>query len=68
MKDPLAPKLHEIARAAGKDPEPLLAVREIFSAELANSSEFVRQVREFLVSFYEQGAPATLAEALRRGD
>lgn len=68
MKDPMAPKLRAIARAAGKDPAPLLAVREIFGEELANSPRFVHQVREFLVSFYEQGAQATLIEAVRQVD
>ena len=48
----------------GKDPAPLLAVREVFSAELAKSPEFVRQVREFLVSFYGQGAQATLRRSV----
>ena len=66
IKDPMAAQLQKIARAAGKDPAPLLAVREIFSAQLTEAPEFVRQVREFLVSFYEQGAQATLAQALRR--
>ncbi|MDF2441326.1 MAG: mannitol 2-dehydrogenase [Abditibacteriota bacterium] len=66
MKDPAAPRLRQIAVAAGSDPTPLLAVREIFSEELARSPQFVQQVREFLHSFYDQGARATLAEVLRR--
>lgn len=66
MKDPMASRLREIAQKAGKDPAPLLALRGIFSEELANSPEFVRLVRQFLSSFYERGARATLAEALRR--
>jgi mannitol 2-dehydrogenase len=66
MKDPMAPRLREIAQAAHKDPAPLLASREIFSAALANSPEFVHQVRRFLGSFYERGARATLVEVLSR--
>jgi mannitol 2-dehydrogenase len=66
MKDPMAPRLREIAQKAGKDPTPLLALRDIFSEELAGSLEFVRLVRHFLGSFYERGARATLAEAVRR--
>lgn len=65
MKDPMAPKLQQLARAS-KEPTLLLAEREIISAELANSPEFVRQVRAFLASFYDQGAQATLAQAIRR--
>lgn len=65
MKDPMAPRLREIAQAMGKDPAPLLALREIFSEEIAGSPEFVRQVRHFLGSFYDRGARATLAEAIR---
>jgi mannitol 2-dehydrogenase len=64
MRDPLAPRLRAIAQAAGKDPEPLLAVREIFSAELANSPRFVQTIKDQLASLYEQGARATLVEAL----
>lgn len=66
MKDPMAPRLRAIAQAAGKDPAPLLALRDIFSEDLANAPEFVRLVRGFLNSFYERGARATLAEAIRR--
>ena len=65
MKDPLAPRLREIARAAGRDPAPLLAVREIFPESLANAPEFTAPVRAFLGSFYDRGARATLTEALR---
>ena len=65
MKDPMAPRLRELAQAAGKDPSPLLAVREVFSEELGASPEFVRQVREFLVSFYDRGAKETLVQALK---
>ena len=66
MKDPMAPRLRELALAGGKDPTPLLAVREIFSEELANSPRFVAQVKEILAQFYEQGAKATLVQATTR--
>ncbi len=66
MQDPMAPRLRAIAQAAGQDPAPLLALREIFSAELAGSPEFTQQVRAFLSSLYERGARATLAQALGR--
>jgi mannitol 2-dehydrogenase len=63
MKDPMAPRLRAIAKAAGKDPTPLLAVREIFSEELANAEPFVNEVRKTLASFYDRGARATLKAA-----
>jgi mannitol 2-dehydrogenase len=65
MKDPLAPWLRPLARAAGSDPTQLLALRELFSEELATSPLFVGQVDQFLKSFYRQGARATLAAAIR---
>lgn len=65
MKDPMAPRLREIARSAGNDSTPLLALSEIFSEELAASPEFVRQVQGFLNSFSEKGARATLATAIQ---
>jgi mannitol 2-dehydrogenase len=60
MKDPMAAKLRELARAGGKDPERLLAVREIFSEQLANSPRFVNRVKEILLDFYSLGARETL--------
>lgn len=64
MKDPMAPRLREIAQKAGRDPAPLLALREIFPHALARSPEFAAQVRRFLESFYDRGARATLAEVV----
>jgi mannitol 2-dehydrogenase len=64
MKDPMAPHLREIAQRAGRDPSPLLALREIFSEELASSPEFVDEMRSLLGSFYEKGARATLQAVL----
>lgn len=65
LRDPMASRLRTLAQAAGPDPTPLLAQREIFSEELAGSPEFLRLVREFLALFYERGARAALAEAVR---
>ena len=64
MKDPMAARLRELARSGGKDPGPLLAVRDIFSEELANSPRFVSQVKETLGRFHEYGARAALRHAL----
>ena len=64
MKDPLAPRLREIAQSAGRDPAPLLAVREVFPESLANAPEFTAQVRAFLESFYDRGARTTLTDAI----
>jgi mannitol 2-dehydrogenase len=66
MKDPMAPCLRELAQAAGKDPAPLLAVREIFSEELANAPRFVNNMKAMLASFYERGARATLAQTISK--
>jgi mannitol 2-dehydrogenase len=65
MKDSMASQLREFAQAAGNDPLPFLALRSIFSEEVAGAPEFARQVRAFLESFYERGARATLQEAIR---
>ncbi len=67
MRDPLAPRLRPIAQAAREDPAPLLALREIFSEELANSPRFVAQLRPFLSLLYERGARAALVEAVELG-
>jgi mannitol-1-phosphate/altronate dehydrogenase len=39
-------------------------MREIFTAELANSPSFVQQVSETLESFYANGARSTLAKII----
>jgi mannitol-1-phosphate/altronate dehydrogenase len=64
MLDPMAPILRERAKAAGKDARKLLAMREIFTEELANSPAFVKQVSETLESFYEEGARSTLVKSI----
>jgi mannitol 2-dehydrogenase len=64
MLDPMAPTLRERAKAAGRDAGRLLAMREVFSEELANSPAFVKQVNDTLNSFYEKGARATLVSNL----
>jgi mannitol 2-dehydrogenase len=64
MLDPLAQTLRERAKAAGRDARQLLAMREVFSEELANSPAFIKQVTETLNSFYEKGARSTLEKSL----
>jgi mannitol 2-dehydrogenase len=64
MLDPMAPKLREQAKAAGKDARKLLNLREVFSEELANAPAFANQVSDTLNSFYEQGARATLVKSI----
>jgi mannitol 2-dehydrogenase len=61
MLDPMAQTLRERAKAAGRDAGRLLAIREVFSEELANSPAFAKQVTDTLNSFYEEGARSTLA-------
>ena len=64
MLDPLAPTLRQRAKAAGRDARQLLAMREIFSEELANSPAFVKEVSDTLQSFYEKGARSTLVNSI----
>ena len=64
MKDPMAPRLRELAQAGGRDPGRLLALREIFSEELACAPRFVEKLASMLDSFYTQGARATLVQAI----
>jgi mannitol 2-dehydrogenase len=64
MLDPMAQTLRERARAAGRDARQLLAMREIFSPELASSPAFVKQVTDTLHRFYEEGARSTLLKSL----
>jgi mannitol 2-dehydrogenase len=62
--DPMSKKLCEAARSGGKDPENLLSIHEVFSKSLAGSPRFRAELGEALTSFYENGAPATLARVL----
>ena len=64
MLDPMAQTLRERAKAAGRDARQLLAMREIFSEELANSPAFVKEVSDTLQSFYEKGARSTLVNSI----
>ncbi len=64
MLDPMAPKLRERATAAGKDARQLLGMREVFSEELANAPDFLKQVSDTLKSFYQEGARATLVKSI----
>tara|TARA_R110002096_G_scaffold114770_11_gene248861 strand:- start:21392 stop:22864 length:1473 start_codon:yes stop_codon:yes gene_type:complete len=65
MLDPLAPKLRELAAGGGEDARKLLAVREVFGDELANTPAFVESVTATLESFYKKGARATLNQHIR---
>ncbi len=58
--DPMEAKLRERAKAGGKDPGPLLASREVFSAEVAEHPAFRIRVTEWLRSLYDEGTRATL--------
>jgi mannitol 2-dehydrogenase len=62
MNDPMLDQLRAAAIAGGKDPRPLLAMRQLFSEELASNPQFVKQVEEALASFYDKGTAATLKE------
>jgi mannitol 2-dehydrogenase len=64
MLDPMAQTLRERAKAAGRDARQLLAMREVFSEELANSPAFANQVTDTLHSFYEEGARSTLVKSI----
>jgi mannitol 2-dehydrogenase len=64
MLDPMAATLRERAKAAGKDARRLLAMREIFSEELANAPAFVKEVSDILNSFYLEGARSTLVKSI----
>ena len=64
MNDPMLPQLQEAALAGGKDPRPLLAIRQLFSEELATNRRFLQEVGDALTSFYDKGTAATLAEYL----
>ena len=64
MLDPMAKTLRERAKAAGRDPRQLLAMREVFSEGLANSPAFAKQVTDTFHSFYDQGARSTLLKSI----
>src|SRR5260370_38471786 len=64
MNDPMLNQLRDGPKAGGKDPRRLLAMRKLFSEELASNQRFVRQLEEALASFYDKGTAATLEEYL----
>ena len=64
LLDPMAKTSRERAKAAGRDARQLLAMREIFSEELAMSPAFVKAVGDTLQSFYEEGARSTLVKSI----
>ncbi len=61
LNDPMADRLVAAARAGGKDPSRLLALREVFSEQIARAPAFVNEVSRALASFYDHGAEETLA-------
>ena len=64
LLDPMGARLQELARLGGKDPSRLIDLREIFSAEMAQAPIFRCHLRELLRGFYEEGARATLVQAI----
>ena len=60
INDPMEAKLRERAHSGGKDPGPLLDMREVFSAEVADHPTFRSKVGEWLRSLYDEGTAATL--------
>jgi mannitol-1-phosphate/altronate dehydrogenase len=62
MKDPMLDQLKAAAAAGGKDPGRLLAMRQLFSEEVATDPRFVKEVEVALASFYDKGTAATLEE------
>jgi mannitol 2-dehydrogenase len=64
MLDPMASKLRERAKTAGKDARQLLRMREVFSEELASDPTFAKEVSDTLNSFYQNGARATLEKSI----
>ena len=65
IEDPMAEALQRQAQAAGRDPRPFLAMREIFGDDLPQSAVFVEQVGAALHSLYDVGARATLARYIQ---
>src|SRR5260221_10012194 len=62
MNDSMLDQLRDAANAGGRDPRGLLAMRQLFSEELASNPRFVRQLEQTLASFYDKGTAATLEE------
>jgi fructuronate reductase len=69
VSDPMAARFAAIAEIHRSDPAALaremLAIHEIFDEDLHNEPRFANPVREWLQRLYEQGAAATVAEAVR---
>jgi fructuronate reductase len=62
LNDPLADRLKQLARQGGRDPMPVLNVREVFGEDLPQHAEFVGIVRQALDDFYTLGTKATLTK------
>lgn len=65
LVDRRAECLRELALRGGPDPGPLLGMRDVFGERLAGSSVFRDRVSRALLSLYEKGARATLADLVR---
>jgi mannitol-1-phosphate/altronate dehydrogenase len=63
---PMGAVLREKAIEGGKDPAPLLSLRQLFG-ELGDDQRLVRPLGAWLASLYEQGSRATLESARQRG-
>lgn len=61
VADPMADLLSTRARAAGRTPEPFIAVPEVFGEDLWQSPTFVAQVTRALESLCNHGVRRTLA-------
>src|SRR5258708_4242928 len=64
MNDPMLDQLRDAANAGGKDPRRLLAMRQLFSEELARNQRFVQHLAHAPASFYDKGTAATLGESV----
>jgi len=67
IRHPLAPTLRARAIEGGDDPEPLLAIGELFG-ELGTSAVLTAAVRRWLTSLYEFGSAQTVRQASRALD
>lgn len=62
VKDPLADKIKQAAKAGGDDPTPFLAIPEIFGSDLPQAEAFTKSVDYWLKRLHKDGAKAAVAE------
>jgi fructuronate reductase/mannitol 2-dehydrogenase len=65
VEDERGTELQALARAAGTDPRPVLAVRPVFG-DLADDARFVTDLRSALEDLVRDGVRPTVAAAVRR--